>query len=384
MSKILIVSNTDGAHYVFRGWLIKKLTQDGHCVDSLTLRVSPENIYKEKIKLISSKYYRIESYKFNILSAVMALIKIKKIISNEKYDIIHLYGHEVFALFWPFINHVNGTKVIVTLTGLGRLFALDADLASNAARKLLLILYKKKLHKIFKLIFLNQHDADKMNAILNSADKSVVIHGEGYVAKSVNFPSCALNKHGRIKVLFASRFMVEKGVLVLLESIKRLTHSNLQFILAGAIPEELKGNSLISELLNGKIKSTEYIGHVNNVPELLDKIDVVVLPTYYNEGAPRILIEALYAGKFIITTDAPGARETVVDNINGKIIKRNSIDDLVKALDGLSWLCIEKAFEVSINHFYRLYESAGIYRMIAGIYNAAPCKSSMAVSGDNG
>jgi glycosyltransferase involved in cell wall biosynthesis len=60
--------------------------------------------------------------------------------------------------------------------------------------------------------------------------------------------------------------------------------------------------------------------------------DVVVLPSYYPEGVPRSLLEAMACGKAIITTDTPGCREVVEPGINGFLVKPKDPADLAEAM----------------------------------------------------
>jgi glycosyltransferase involved in cell wall biosynthesis len=58
---------------------------------------------------------------------------------------------------------------------------------------------------------------------------------------------------------------------------------------------------------------------------------VMVLPSY-REGTPRSVLEAMSMGRAIITTDAPGCRETVVDGQNGKLVPVRNASALVAAM----------------------------------------------------
>ena len=69
----------------------------------------------------------------------------------------------------------------------------------------------------------------------------------------------------------------------------------------------------------------EYLGDLHDVKQALASCKYYVLPSYYREGIPRSILEALATARPIITTDTPGCRETVVDGINGYIVSpRNS------------------------------------------------------------
>ena len=61
-------------------------------------------------------------------------------------------------------------------------------------------------------------------------------------------------------------------------------------------------------------------GFRTDIPEILAASAIIVLPSYYGEGVPRILLEALACGKPVITTDHVGCRETVDDGKNGFLV----------------------------------------------------------------
>ena len=83
----------------------------------------------------------------------------------------------------------------------------------------------------------------------------------------------------------------------------------------------------------------ELLPQTDDVNGLLEKADVVVLPSFYNEGIPRILLEGLSKGMPIITTNSVGCKETVVDKQNGYLIEpRNSgaLDTAIREMIALS------------------------------------------------
>jgi len=98
---------------------------------------------------------------------------------------------------------------------------------------------------------------------------------------------------------------------------------------------------------NGSIK---YITPRDNVVPVLNDVDVVVLPSMYNEGVPRSLLEAMACGKPIITTDRRGCRDTVDHGINGFLVKPGNKDDLayyMKKLTYTSYKALKKMGEAS-------------------------------------
>ncbi|MBK7764586.1 MAG: glycosyltransferase [Bacteroidetes bacterium] len=65
---------------------------------------------------------------------------------------------------------------------------------------------------------------------------------------------------------------------------------------------------------------------------LLHEMDVLVLPSYYREGVPRILLEGLSKGLPILTTNSVGCKETVEEGINGYKIPVRDIASLQNAM----------------------------------------------------
>ena len=58
----------------------------------------------------------------------------------------------------------------------------------------------------------------------------------------------------------------------------------------------------------------------------------MVLPSYYGEGLPKILIEAAACGRAIITTDHPGCRDAIIANKTGLLIPVKDSKSLAKAI----------------------------------------------------
>ena len=85
-----------------------------------------------------------------------------------------------------------------------------------------------------------------------------------------------------------------------------------------------------------------YLGyHPDVVPYILES-DCIVLPSFYNEGLSRVLMEALAMGKPIITTDIPGCRETVEEGKNGYLVKPKDAKSLEQGMKKFLALTIEE------------------------------------------
>jgi len=56
--------------------------------------------------------------------------------------------------------------------------------------------------------------------------------------------------------------------------------------------------------------------------------DVFVLPTYYSEGVPRVLLEASASGLALLTTNMAGCNDVLIDGVNGFFVKPKDSNDL--------------------------------------------------------
>jgi glycosyltransferase involved in cell wall biosynthesis len=75
-----------------------------------------------------------------------------------------------------------------------------------------------------------------------------------------------------------------------------------------------------------------YLGATNDVRPHLSVCHIYVLPSYYGEGLPRTIIEAMATGRPILTTDNVGCRETVIPGENGFLVPVRDVDALAERM----------------------------------------------------
>ena len=126
-----------------------------------------------------------------------------------------------------------------------------------------------------------------------------------------------------IKVMFTARMVKEKGVVDLIEAAetwRKEYEGKVQFLLCGKLsdnPKAIKKEEL-EALCDGKY--IQWLGHRNDVKELLRQCHIVAFPSYYREGVPKSLIEATATGRPIVTCNSIGCKDTVDDGVNGFLI----------------------------------------------------------------
>lgn len=138
--------------------------------------------------------------------------------------------------------------------------------------------------------------------------------------------------------LIAARLIAAKGVRYFCEAAQRLKgeRPELRFVVLGG-PDPFAKSLSIDEM-NRYVEAgvIEWPGHVEDVRPWLHQASAFVLPTYYREGLPRSIMEAMSVGRPIITTDSAGCRDTVSHGSNGYLIPRHDVGALVEAMKRLA------------------------------------------------
>ena len=74
------------------------------------------------------------------------------------------------------------------------------------------------------------------------------------------------------------------------------------------------------------------MGDIKDIRNLIQQSDIVVLPSYYGEGLPKILIEAAACGIPVITTDHPGCKDAIIKNKTGLLVPIKDSRAISKAI----------------------------------------------------
>ena len=227
-----------------------------------------------------------------------------------------------------------------SLMGVPRRFALITGLgyAFTASRKglstwLVRWLYTLGLFGATKVFFQNPDDENVFRKleILRSATPSFVVNGSGV---DLDEFKVAPLPAGPPAFLMISRLLGDKGVREYAEAARRIRarHPGTRFLLVGWIDENPDAISI--EELNQWTKdgSLEFLGKLTDVRPAIAKCTAYVLPSY-REGTPRTVLEAMAMGRAVITTDAPGCRQTVRNGENGFLVPIASADALESAME---------------------------------------------------
>ena len=223
--------------------------------------------------------------------------------------------------------------VIYSITGLGAVFS-SKTRTLKLVRKLSVFLYRIISTRNSYFLFENSDDMKffAKEKILNS--NGFVIKGAGVdIAKF--YPSLPM---GHSIVLFAARLLKDKGLSDLIEARKVLAKKGIHFTIrvAGIIDSDVRSAIPKHQMQNWHDNGDiEWLGQIDDMPPLIERSDIVCLPTTYGEGIPRILIEAAASQRPIVTTDIPGCREIVDHGVNGLLCAPGSPQSLANSLETL-------------------------------------------------
>lgn len=335
--KFLLIGPKTDAVVNFRGDLICDIKKKGYDV----VVVVPEDNNKEFFKKNGVKV-RLVGLKKNSLSLFNAMgyyKNLRKIIEEENPDKVFSFTIKSVIFGSIAAKRANVEEIYSLICGLGMLFCSDT-LKTRMLRVVGCKLYKRALKFNKKVIFQNQDDIDEfVGRGLVERDKCELVDGSG-----VNLKKFARNKipTDYVEFLMVSRVLKEKGVMEYFKAAKivKEKYPDVKFVYIGAIDKNK--NAINVDALKSYIKAgvVECVPETKTVEKYVAKCSVFVLPSYYREGIPRTILEALAMGRPVLTTNTPGCRETVVEGENGFFVKVKRVADLAEKME---WMIEHKS-----------------------------------------
>jgi glycosyltransferase involved in cell wall biosynthesis len=206
------------------------------------------------------------------------------------------------------------------ITGLGSALASVRTPKQQLVAMVARLLYRAGLAQCEVVIFQNTDDRDELARIgaLPRRARVAIVRGSG--VDLTHYTPSPLPPGPPI-FLFLGRLLRDKGIAeyVAAARLVRAHHPRAIFRIAGWLdpnPECLTQAELDALVADGTL---EYLGPTDDVRPHLAAAHVLVLPSY-REGTPRSVLEAMAMNRAVITTTAPGCRETVVDNESGLLV----------------------------------------------------------------
>jgi len=279
---------------------------------------------------------------FTIFDDLKSIMKLRDILKEQPKDtIVHAFDTKP-TLFLPIASFgLDNIKVSRTITGMGRVFT-DDSLKNRLLQRVYDSLQKGLKSKVDFTVFQNSDDAKYFSQkSLVEENKTAIVKSSGIDLKKFT-TSVDMAKVERLKdelginretktFILVSRIVKQKGILNYLKSAK-ICHQEgyrYNFLLVGQLDTD---KSITLEEIQKYSKYVKYLGRREDIKELLALSDIFVLPTYYREGVPRVLLEASAMGLGLITTNMPGCKDVVIDEYNGKLVRVNDYRELASTM----------------------------------------------------
>jgi glycosyltransferase involved in cell wall biosynthesis len=334
--KALLFANTDWYLFNFRLPLARQLRASGFDV----VLVSPPGAYGSRLRQAGFRWQPLamDRRSLNPWHELSVVARLARLYRRERPDIIHNFTIKC-AVYGAIAAALAGVPARVhTVAGLGYVFTNPAPRA-RLLRPCLWALIRRALNSRRSRLILQ--NADDMAAFEKTgiADPRTMrlIKGSGVDTCRFRPGSEPALSGGTTRVLLASRLLWDKGIAEFVEAARALRHAGMpiRFVLAGA-PDPGNPASIPQQQLDAWAGESvvELLGHVDDMPELLARTDIAVLPSH-REGLPRSLIEAAACGLPLVTTDVPGCRDVVTDRVNGLVVPVRHAEALAAAIRAL-------------------------------------------------
>lgn len=333
MSTVVVFGSAPRSLVKVRRPIIQALRAAGHRVLACAPEIPPEKrrrLAQWDIESVSIPMERQGVNPFNDLKTLYSLYDLFRSLEPDKV----LSYNAKPVVYGSLAAWSAGAEPYAWITGLGRNYTVDTP-RTRLIRGVMSVLYRVAFTVCDTVFFQNEDDfADlRRRNVLPERISTCITNGSG--VDTEHFAQAPLPE--KPVYLCLARLVAEKGVREYVQAARQVKqeYPEATFLLAGdlepAVPNAVSQDELNHWIDEGVI---EYLGYVDDVRPAIARASTYVLPTY-REGTPRSILEAMSMGRPVITTDAPGARETVREGKNGWRVPPRNAQALA---DAMRWM----------------------------------------------
>lgn len=319
--KFLIITNHSYMLWQFRRELIAELQTKGEVVISMPYVGHEDDFKTMGCRCIETD---VDRRGINPKTDFKLYRTYVKLLKSERPDMVITYSIKP-NIYAGFACRMMGIPYCVNVQGLGTAFQ------KEPIATMVTLMYKVALGRAKTVFFENKiNAAEFVNRGILSESKETILNGAGVnldVYKQQPYPT----EENGIHFLFLGRIMKEKGVDELFAAAKNLKKKygdKIVFDLVGFFEDEYK--EVVEQLEQEKV--VVFHGFQSDPKPFYQASHCVVLPSYH-EGMSNVLLEAASTGRAVITSDIPGCREAVEDEVTGYLCKSKDIESLEKCLE---------------------------------------------------
>jgi len=339
--RFLIVASYPVSIIKFRGALISAIKDAGFEVHI----AAPEfKQYPEEREHLISLGYTVHDIPMqrtgtNPIIDAQTLLALYRLMKEIRPD--YVMGYTIKPVIYGSIaaKMARVPNIFALITGLGYAFqgAEESGYKKSKLQKFMHKFYAVALNSTQKVFFQNPDDEAlfRKMGILKPSIPSRVVSGSGVNVSEYSVAELpTIDGNPVPKFLLIARLLTAKGVREYAQaaSIIKAKYPQAQFDLVGWIddnPDAIEQYELDMWIEDGLFN---FLGKLSDVKPVIANSSIYVLPSY-REGTPRTVLEAIAMGRPVITTDAPGCRETVIDGHNGYLVPVKNIEALAASME---------------------------------------------------
>jgi glycosyltransferase involved in cell wall biosynthesis len=330
VNKILVVGSYAPSLIRFRGPLIAEMVQQGHSVVAAAPDINEETAAALRDLGAKPREILVRNVSLNPSALLRSFRAMRKLIREERPDLLLAYTIKPVIVAALAGRAERVRKIVSLITGAGYAFTGGREPKRLVSRVAAALLYRPALKRSDVIIFQNPDDEALFRRLrlVPRGRATHIVNGSG--VDLAHFSPEPLPK--ATSFLMIARLLKDKGIREFAQASKRLkaAYPEVPVTLVGDLdpsPDSLSRAEL-DELVRCGI---DYKGYLNDVRAAIANCSVYVLPSY-REGTPRSVLEAMAMGRAIITTDAPGCRETVRNAENGFLVRPRDAESLYRAM----------------------------------------------------
>lgn len=358
--RIAFVANTSWSIYKFRLYIIKELLKQGYAIFVL----APRDHYTKHFEQLNGlQFIELRHFANKKVSPISALRLYFELKSAYKRLHPHLIFHyTIKANIFGSLAAGKRFRCVSVITGLGYAFMENSGIQSIAR-----MLYKYALRNAREVWFLNHDDLKVFtDNKLVAPEKTFVLPGEG-IDTDAFYPAPFEGNAETVTFLMIGRLIKYKGIYEYVEAVRLLKQKGLhvECQVLGKFDAHIPGAISKEELDTWNFIT--YLGESDNVIPFIAAADCIVLPSY-SEGMPLSLLEGSSMCKAIITTDAPGCRELVINEQNGYLCATKNALSLAARMEAFYHLTPQQKRDMGIRarqqvlHKYDKHSITAIYQ----------------------
>ncbi len=301
MKKVLVLTNSSGGLYDFRGEFIEALCQKYEVHVSM-----PDDVKEKELKdlgchILKTPINRRGINPFEDLKLYRAYGKMMKEI---KPDLAVTYTIKP-NIYGGLAAGMKKIPYIATITGLGGAFD-----RTGLLLKLIVGMYRAGLRRAACVFFQNEENKGIFQSMGITAKRTRMVMGSGVSLEKHTYEP--YSEREETHFLFVGRVMKERGILEYIEAAKRLHSNRVFFDIMGYCDEDYQ--ELLDDLeKEGVIRQ---IGFHTQVHEYLAAADAIVVASFH-EGMSNALIEGAATGRAVIASNISGCKEAFEEGVTG-------------------------------------------------------------------